>query len=248
MSILSLWVVFWSSKTTHQTGKRIEQSSLLLRNAFQLHVCSACVLQSGLQPGEDPPLLTPPQKAGVYISYARDNSEHAGNVVAFASWLRDQGIMAVCDLYFSSEVSQNPPSFIESQMNSAAFVIVICSPSYFDCWQISNTLHSINSEDCPAMSGQFSSKLDLTMYEIFLIRTILFQPGHKRPIIPVQLVKQSMKTHLGANCQRNTVTPVPLQGFRLYKFGSLAKEDVLDQRDLLYRLHGKPLYELNPPQ
>lgn len=186
-----------------------------------------------------PPVL-PTQKSTVkvYISYGRNSTEHSDNVAAFTSWLREQGIHATCDLFHHIEVSRNAPAFIEASINEADFVIAICSHCYVDCWnnsQAKEPSNSITQQACP-------SNLDLTNYEILLIRNLLYRKDQRPSVIPVQLLPKRKANLQPPNEGNNLTLPVALQGCRVYKLGSIEPKHVLDQRDLLYNLFSKPLY------
>ena len=181
-----------------------------------------------------------------YISYARYSDDHTNSVMALTSWLRDHGINAICDMYSESEASQNPPAFIESHLPTSDFIIAVCSPSYKQCWQTPHSsqqpasqchLHTETTPENPL------ARLGLTRYEVFLTRNLLFQAGPKPGIIPVQLPDTTDPEHvidcssMDVNISPKCDIPVALRGFRCYTIGSMHPDHILDQRDLLYRLH-----------
>ena len=186
-----------------------------------------------------------------YICYARYSDDHTDSVMALTSWLRDHGINAICDMYCESEASQNPPAFIESHLPTSDFIIAVCSPSYKQCWetpygsqQPASQCH-LHTETIPENS---LSRLGLTHYEVFLTRNLLFQAGPKPGIIPVQLPDTTDHEHvidcssMDVNISPQRDIPVALRGFRCYTIGSMHPDHMLDQRDLLYRLHNMPIY------
>ena len=184
-----------------------------------------------------------PKKVRVYISYARSSAEHTNNVAALASWLRDQGIDAICDVFFQLEISRNAPAFIESAIHDTSYIIAVCSQSYLACWQASSSFQNSNKDEQKDFTN---SNLELTNFEILLIRNIVFKPGNKKSIVPVELAQPSLEKDATTNAQEPNNAPldlpVALQGFRMYKIGSLDPNHVSDQQDLLYYLHRRPLF------
>ena len=186
-----------------------------------------------------------------YISYARHSDDHTNSVMALTSWLCNHGINAKCDMYSESEASQNPPTFIESHLPTCNFIIAVCSPSYKQCWQTPHTSQQpasqchLHTETTPENS---LSRLGLTHYEVFLTRNLLFQAGPKPGIIPVQLPDTTDHEHvidcssMDVNISPQCDIPVALRGVRCYTIGSMHPDHMLDQRDLLYRLHDMPIY------
>ena len=186
-----------------------------------------------------------------YISYARYSDDHTDSVMALTSWLCDHGINAICDMYCESEASQNLPAFIESHLPTSDFIIAVCSPSYKQCWETPNGSQQSTSQchiHTKTTQENSLSRLGLMLYEVFLTRNLLFQAGPKPGIIPVQLPDTTDHEHVNdcssmdVNISPQCDIPVALRGFRCYTIGSMHPDHVLDQRDLLYRLHDMPIF------
>lgn len=66
----------------------------------------------------------------VFISYTHDSKEHADNILKFSNRLRTEGIDTVLDQYETSP-SEGWPRWMDRQVRSADFVIMVCTPTYF---------------------------------------------------------------------------------------------------------------------
>lgn len=66
----------------------------------------------------------------VFISYTHDSKEHADNILNFSNRLRTEGIDTVLDQYETSP-KEGWPKWMDRQVRSADFVIMVCTPTYF---------------------------------------------------------------------------------------------------------------------
>jgi SEFIR domain len=66
----------------------------------------------------------------VLISYSHDSPEHARRVVELAERLRIDGIDAQLDQYVTGTPLRGWPRWMEDQLDSADFVLVICTETY----------------------------------------------------------------------------------------------------------------------
>ncbi|AHX20196.1 toll/interleukin-1 receptor domain-containing protein [Bacillus bombysepticus] len=66
----------------------------------------------------------------VFISYTHDSKEHADYILNFSNRLRKEGIDTVLDQYETSP-SEGWPRWMDRQVRSADFVIMVCTPTYF---------------------------------------------------------------------------------------------------------------------
>ena len=71
-----------------------------------------------------------PQKA-VFLSYSHDSDEHRDRVLALAERLRLDGLDARCDQYVKGTPEQGWPRWMMDQLDEAAFVLVICTETYY---------------------------------------------------------------------------------------------------------------------
>jgi tetratricopeptide (TPR) repeat protein len=81
---------------------------------------------SRLQSAQRMPSERPPK---VFISYSHDSPEHEERVLAFADRLAGDGIDVVLDQYVSPPPA-NWPHWMEDQMESSDFIVVVCSEIY----------------------------------------------------------------------------------------------------------------------
>jgi hypothetical protein len=65
----------------------------------------------------------------VFVSYAHESSRHRDEVLAFASFLRAQGVDAVLDVW-SAEARHDWYAWALREMTAAAYVVVVASPAY----------------------------------------------------------------------------------------------------------------------
>jgi len=72
--------------------------------------------------------MNPPR---VFISYSHDSAEHKKWVLDFASTLRNRGIDAVLDQW-DLKPGDDLPHFMETQLESAQYVLMICSSRYVE--------------------------------------------------------------------------------------------------------------------
>lgn len=72
--------------------------------------------------------MNPPR---VFISYSHDSAEHKKWVLDFATTLRNRGIDAVLDQW-ELKPGDDLPHFMETQLNSAKYVLIICSSRYVE--------------------------------------------------------------------------------------------------------------------
>lgn len=72
--------------------------------------------------------MNPPR---VFISYSHDSAEHKKWVLDFATTLRNRGIDAVLDQW-DLKPGDDLPHFMETQLQSAQYVLMICSSRYVE--------------------------------------------------------------------------------------------------------------------
>lgn len=65
----------------------------------------------------------------VFVSYYQQSGEHREQVLRFTNQLREGGIDAWVDLYVESP-SEGWPRWVERQLASAEFILLICTPEY----------------------------------------------------------------------------------------------------------------------
>jgi hypothetical protein len=63
----------------------------------------------------------------VFISYSHDSPEHAQHVLELAERLRADGVDAQLDQYVAGTPARGWPRWMEDQLDSAEFVLVICT-------------------------------------------------------------------------------------------------------------------------
>jgi hypothetical protein len=73
----------------------------------------------------------PPERPKVFISYSHDGDEHEKRVLALADRLGEDGIDVDLDQYVSPPPA-NWPLWMESAMEAADFIVVVCSKGYLD--------------------------------------------------------------------------------------------------------------------
>ena len=66
----------------------------------------------------------------VFISYSHDSPEHTDRVLAFANWLREDGIDCTLDQYETSP-PEGWPKWMDRHIAKSDFVIVICTETYY---------------------------------------------------------------------------------------------------------------------
>lgn len=72
--------------------------------------------------------MNPPR---VFISYSHDSARHKKWVVEFATTLRNRGVDAVLDQW-DLQPGDDLPHFMETQLSSADFVLIICTSLYVE--------------------------------------------------------------------------------------------------------------------
>lgn len=72
--------------------------------------------------------MNPPR---VFISYSHDSAEHKKWVLDFATTLRNRGVDAALDQW-DLKPGDDLPHFMETQLDAANFVLMICSENYVD--------------------------------------------------------------------------------------------------------------------
>lgn len=65
----------------------------------------------------------------VFVSYVHESEQHQNDVLAFATFLRGQGVDAVLDLW-SADARHDWYAWAIREMTTAAYVIVVASPTY----------------------------------------------------------------------------------------------------------------------
>ena len=73
--------------------------------------------------------MTSKRSERVFISYSHDSPSHAGRVLELANRLRQEGVDAWIDRY-EPHPAQGWPHWMQEQIESAAFVLAVCSPTY----------------------------------------------------------------------------------------------------------------------
>src|SRR5580700_11374931 len=71
-----------------------------------------------------------PSAPRVFISYSHDSFEHARRVLGLAERLRKDGIDAQLDQYVAGTPARGWPRWMEDQLDSSEFVLVICTETY----------------------------------------------------------------------------------------------------------------------
>jgi len=72
--------------------------------------------------------MNPPR---VFVSYSHDSVEHKKWVLDFASTLRNRGVVAILDQW-DLEPGEDLPHFMETQLSSAQYVLMVCSSRYVE--------------------------------------------------------------------------------------------------------------------
>jgi tetratricopeptide (TPR) repeat protein len=101
-------------------------SALVLSSQHLIHSPSPYINTTGGQPMT----TDPPHPPIVFISYSHDSPEHADHVLALSDKLRDDGIDCILDQYEDSP-PEGWPRWMDSQIQAADFVLMICTPTYF---------------------------------------------------------------------------------------------------------------------
>src|SRR5580693_2011705 len=71
-----------------------------------------------------------PSAPRVFISYSHDSFEHARRVMGLAERLRKDGVDAQLDQYVAGTPARGWPRWMEEQLDSSEFVLVICTETY----------------------------------------------------------------------------------------------------------------------
>jgi tetratricopeptide (TPR) repeat protein len=75
--------------------------------------------------------MSPERPPKVFISYSHDSDEHKDRVLALADRLLDDGLEVILD-EFVSPPPANWPRWMEDEMESSDFIVVVCSKNYLD--------------------------------------------------------------------------------------------------------------------
>lgn len=67
----------------------------------------------------------------IFISYSHDSEEHRDKVLALAERLREDGLDAQLDQYVQGAPEQGWPRWMLDQIDTAEFVLVVCTPMYY---------------------------------------------------------------------------------------------------------------------
>jgi hypothetical protein len=70
------------------------------------------------------------QPLRVFISYSHDSEEHQRGVLALANRLRQDGVEAWLDQYENEQPLEGWPVWMERQIDSADFVLIVCTATY----------------------------------------------------------------------------------------------------------------------
>lgn len=101
---------------------RPAHSDSVARTKFPVLKTASFRLQSAQRmPSERPPKT--------FISYSHDSAEHEQRVLALADRLSDDGVDVALDQYMSPPPA-NWPRWMETEMESAGFIVVVCSKDY----------------------------------------------------------------------------------------------------------------------
>ena len=68
-----------------------------------------------------------PSAPRVFISYSHDSLDHARRMMGLAERLRKDGVDAQLDQYVAGTPARGWPRWMEDQLDSCEFVLVICS-------------------------------------------------------------------------------------------------------------------------
>ena len=71
-----------------------------------------------------------PSAPRVFISYSHDSLEHARRVMGLAERLRKDGVDTQLDQYVAGTPARGWPRWMEEQLDSSEFVLVICTETY----------------------------------------------------------------------------------------------------------------------
>lgn len=66
----------------------------------------------------------------VFISYSHDSPEHRDSILAFSDQLREDGVDCYIDQYVNGAPADGWQRWMEKQIQSADFVLVVCTPTY----------------------------------------------------------------------------------------------------------------------
>jgi tetratricopeptide (TPR) repeat protein len=75
--------------------------------------------------------MPPERPPKVFVSYSHDSDEHKDLVLALADRLLDDGLEVILD-EFVSPPPANWPRWMEDEMESSDFIVVVCSKNYLD--------------------------------------------------------------------------------------------------------------------
>ncbi len=67
----------------------------------------------------------------VFISYSHDSDDHRNAVAGLAARLRKDGLDVVIDQYVNGSPSEGWPEWMMSQLDVAAYVLVVCTETYY---------------------------------------------------------------------------------------------------------------------
>ena len=70
-------------------------------------------------------------KNKVFISYSHDSDEYRESVLALSERLRVDGIETLLDQYVNGSPQQGWPRWMLDQLDAAAFVLVVCTETYY---------------------------------------------------------------------------------------------------------------------
>jgi hypothetical protein len=133
----------------------------------------------------------------VFISYSHDSLEHARRVLELAERLRDDGVDARLDQYVAGTPSRGWPRWMLDQLDSAQFVLVVCTETYY------RRFLGREEPDKGKGADWEGSLITLELYHAQIDTTkfvpVLFEPRDE-PFIPRQL---SGHTHYLLNSEDN---------------------------------------------
>lgn len=66
----------------------------------------------------------------VFISYSHDSPEHRDSILAFSDQVREDGVDCYIDQYVNGAPADGWQRWMEKQIQSADFVLVVCTPTY----------------------------------------------------------------------------------------------------------------------
>ena len=120
----------------------------------------------------------------IFISYSHYSIEHVRRVLALAERLRDDGVDAQLDQYVAGTPPSGWPRWMEDQLDSAQFVLVVCTETYhrrFNGGEEPNKGRGADWEGSSITLELYHARSDTSKFV-----PVLFKPRDE-PFIPRQL-------------------------------------------------------------